>query len=262
MRQLLSGFFVFCLWLWTAACIAQNSLPITIDDSADGQTLVTLGGLMTQDWIFKPDHPLNIFDPSKRKKFEAKKIEILADDCQNCDENWAGSHVEALGILDEDPDDPQKALIYMYKFLGKPQPLNGPLYQPYQTVQLEGRLFLMKCAKGEGPVLKLNAPINVAKGGEFAGPAYGVTEVQPVGVDVSNGLKEGPAEITGKFEFGLNEGSPYESHLCLETSPTVVLYADSVAGAKDRNGKAIGVKVIYFNSDWQVFRAKNRETLS
>jgi hypothetical protein len=120
----------------------------------------------------------------------------------------------------------------------------------------------MKCEKGEGPVLELDQPINVTKSGEFEGPAYGIKEVQPVGVDVGHGLREGPAVITGTLNYGLSDEVKYESHLCLETSPLIAIFADSVTGAKDRDGNPIGVKVIYFNTVRSVFQAKDGEKLS
>jgi hypothetical protein len=210
---------------------------------------------MTKDWTLKLDQPLRLYSLTAKKVFEAHELELLSDDCGNCDENWVGSHVKASGVLDEDSHDPLRAIFWVDGLEGQRQSLTGPLYTAYSDrPKLTGTLSLVQCKDVTLVKMDLNGPINVAKGGEFSGPLYDQKSVQLLCLDKRQGLRPGPVTVEGYLDYYGEDLDQREHHLISgDDCPFLGLsfLPIRIEGALDGNGKPAGLREILVRSKWK-----------
>lgn len=211
-------------------------------------TFVEVDSSAHQGFYLKLDNPLTVTNLKAGKTFAIPEINVSMEYFKQGDENWIGSHIKAIGTLDWNSETPaeykEDIFLYVDKVEGKSQPMVGPVYSDNQVVTLSGTLKMGDCPDGEAPVIALDQPINVKKGGEFEGPDYGAKEVQLIGLDIRNKIKPGPTTISGVLDYGVMGGD----HPCQGVN--LSMKVETISGAVDQAGKPLGVREILFNSNW------------
>jgi hypothetical protein len=244
-------FFLIAFPLW-----AETQAPVTIGgEPSDQEKPITLSGTLTKDWALKLDHPIRLYSLTAKKTFQTSEVELLSDDCSNCDKNWVGSHVEALGTLDEDSHDPLQAILWIDRLEGKPQPLSGPLYHPgSDRARLTGTLSLVPWEGVTLVRMDLDGPINVARGGEFVGPIYGLKALKLLYLDKRQGLRPGPVTVEGYMDYYANDLEDMDAITIRgheDPGLAMGLEVTKIEGALDEKGGPVGLREILVRSEWK-----------
>lgn len=235
---------------------AKTQAPVTIGGETTGkEELKSLSGVMTKDWTLKLDHPVRLYSLTAKKTFQTSEVELFSDDCGNCDGNWVGSHVEAFGSLDEDSHDPLKAVFWIEKLGGEPQPLIGRLYQPYSEIaRLTGTMVLVPIGGVTLVRMDLDGPINVAKGGEFLGPVYALKALKLLYLDKRQGLRPGPVTAEGYVDYVANDLEDMDAITIRGVEDprlAMGLEVTKIEGAFDGKGNPVGLREILVRSEWK-----------